>query len=131
MAEVTGFEPVITISKTVALDQTKLYPNKKYGSTDWDRTNDQTINSRLHYRCATVEYLILVPGAQSPSELQWQRRIPPTHYSAFSLELNMLVTVPAWTYRIQRMSYGRSNRNGTDLRQVLAVLRGNDPLLQQ
>ena len=28
LAEVTGFEPVITISKTVALDQTKLYPNK-------------------------------------------------------------------------------------------------------
>ena len=28
LAGVTGFEPVFTISKTVALDQTKLYPNK-------------------------------------------------------------------------------------------------------
>jgi hypothetical protein len=28
LAEVTGFEPVITISKTAALDQPKLYPNK-------------------------------------------------------------------------------------------------------
>jgi hypothetical protein len=39
----------------------------------------------------------------------------------------MLVTVPAWTFRIQRMGHGRSNRNDTDLRQVLAGLGGNDP----
>ena len=29
LAGVTGFEPVFTISKTVALGQTKLYPNNK------------------------------------------------------------------------------------------------------
>ena len=33
-----------------------------FGSTGWDRTNDQLINSQLHYRCATVEYSILIYG---------------------------------------------------------------------
>ena len=29
------------------------------GSGGWDRTNDQLINSQLHYRCATPEYSLL------------------------------------------------------------------------
>jgi len=32
LAGVTGFEPVFTISKTVALGQTKLYPNKFFNA---------------------------------------------------------------------------------------------------
>lgn len=32
LAEVTGFEPVMTISKTVALDQTRRHPNKNLAS---------------------------------------------------------------------------------------------------
>ena len=28
-----------------------------FGSRGWDRTNDQRINSPLHYRCATLELI--------------------------------------------------------------------------
>ena len=38
LAEVTGFEPVMTISKTVALDQTRRHPNKKLGIPPGTRT---------------------------------------------------------------------------------------------
>ena len=36
----------------------------KTGSTGRDRTYDQLINSQLHYRCATVEYLVEVIGIE-------------------------------------------------------------------
>ena len=68
-----GFEPMMTISKTVALDRARRFPNKikqdrfllvelkvqsinfavtilKLGSTAWARTRDQLINSQLLYR---------------------------------------------------------------------------------
>lgn len=38
LAEVIGFEPMILISKTSALGQTKLYPNKILGDAWENRT---------------------------------------------------------------------------------------------
>ena len=36
-------------------------PILKLGSSGRDRTYDQLINSQLHYRCATLEYSIIIP----------------------------------------------------------------------
>ncbi len=76
MAERQGFEPWVTcattVFKTVAFDHSAISPNIIYkvdkslpyiymffyGSPNWIRTNDQTINSRLLYRWATGEYFI-------------------------------------------------------------------------
>ena len=63
LAEVTGFEPVITISKTVALGQTKLYPNKKLGGKQRSRTPSDFSEpgfqgqSQDQPRCITFHYL--------------------------------------------------------------------------
>ena len=45
------------------------------GSTGWDRTNDQEINSLLHYRCATVELI----GALGPNRTDYLRVTNPAH----------------------------------------------------
>ena len=49
----TGVEPVFTTWKAVVLTDRRT--EYKFGSSGWDRTNDQLINSQLHYRCATLE----------------------------------------------------------------------------
>ena len=54
----------------------------------------------LPIKSKTFSYLILAPGAPAPSELQYRRRTVLTHYSAFSLELNMLVTLSSANYRM-------------------------------
>jgi hypothetical protein len=66
-----------------------------------DRTYDQLINSQLHYRCATMEYIS----------------------AAYDIQRDTIVITDWVTDAL--------NRNDTDLRQVLAVLWGNDPHLQQ
>ncbi len=49
-----------------------------YGSRGRDRTYDQLINSQLHYRCATLEYLV-------PHE---RIELPATDYKTVVLPLN-------------------------------------------
>ena len=56
LAEGTGFEPVITISKTDALDPTKLTPNK----TDMvDGTGIEPVTSSMSTKYSTAEITIL------------------------------------------------------------------------
>ena len=45
----TGFEPVITISKTVALDPTWRTPSR-HGTCSWVRTRDLSIIGRMLYQ---------------------------------------------------------------------------------
>ena len=45
----TGFEPVITISKTVALDPTWRTPSRR-GTCSWVRTRDLSIIGRMLYQ---------------------------------------------------------------------------------
>ena len=48
-------QPTAAPKITYYLSHYTPYVRERFGSTGWDRTNDQVINSHLHYRCATVE----------------------------------------------------------------------------
>ena len=54
---VQGIEPqsfLLTVKEV-----TDFFTKTIFGSTGRDRTYDQLVNSQLHYRCATVEYISL------------------------------------------------------------------------
>lgn len=78
LAEVTGFEPVMTISKTVALDQTRRHPNKKIWHPARDSNPDQQFWRLVccHY---TSEILTLVSDTGFEPAPSW----PQTRWTSY------------------------------------------------
>ena len=76
-----GFEPRIPkVTDLQSAEVANASHSPLFGSKGRDRTYDQLINSQLHYRCATLEYLILVPGRNLQVVSAMEGALP-THYS--------------------------------------------------